>query len=136
MMRTALFVLCSVIFLALFAAAVSDLKPVQGPQIGHPERGMALFRSGTASSPACATCHASLPNQRRASYHGGPSLAGIGQRAAERVPGMSASAYLVESILHPRRYLVSGYSNMMFARYTDHLTTRDIADIVAYMLTL
>ena len=38
-----------------------------------------------------------------------PSLAGVGTRAADRVPGMTAEEYLRESILYPSAYVVEVY---------------------------
>ena len=42
-----------------------------------------------------------------------PDLAGIGARAAARKPGVSATDYLVESLLDPGAYLVKGFPNIM-----------------------
>ena len=66
----------------------------------------------------------------------GNSLAGLAAVAAERVAGQSAEAYLYWSILRPGRHLVAGYSNIMYAGYEDSLEAADIADLIAYLLTL
>jgi len=42
-----------------------------------------------------------------------PDLAGIGSRAATRKPGMSAKAYIIESLLQPSAYIVEGYPPIM-----------------------
>src|SRR3989454_9280980 len=42
-----------------------------------------------------------------------PALAGIGSRAATRKPGMSAKAYIIESLLQPSAYIVEGYPPIM-----------------------
>ncbi len=42
-----------------------------------------------------------------------PDLAGVGARAGARKPGVSATAYLVESLLDPGEYLVEGFPNIM-----------------------
>jgi mono/diheme cytochrome c family protein len=42
-----------------------------------------------------------------------PDLAGVGARAAARKPEVSATAYLVESLLDPGAYLVEGFPNIM-----------------------
>jgi mono/diheme cytochrome c family protein len=42
-----------------------------------------------------------------------PDLAGVGARAGKRKPGMSAKAYLIESLLDPGAYLVEGYPAIM-----------------------
>src|SRR2546426_5675630 len=42
-----------------------------------------------------------------------PALAGIGSRAATRKPGMSAKAYIIESLINPTAYIVEGYPPIM-----------------------
>ncbi len=56
----------------------------------------------------CLICHAIGQKGTRA-----PDLAGVGARAGKRKPGMSAKAYLIESLLDPGAYLVEGYPNIM-----------------------
>jgi len=56
----------------------------------------------------CEVCHRIGQKGTRA-----PDLAGIGASAAKRKPGMSAKAYLIESLLEPAAYLVEGYPNIM-----------------------
>lgn len=55
----------------------------------------------------CATCHGIGQKGR------GPDLAGIGARAATRRPGMTAKAYLLESLIQPGAYVVEGFPNIM-----------------------
>jgi cytochrome c2 len=57
---------------------------------------------------ACGVCHRIGQKGTRA-----PDLAGIGARAATRKPGMSAKAYIIESLLDPGAYLVEGYPGIM-----------------------
>ena len=56
----------------------------------------------------CEICHRIGQKGTRA-----PDLAGVGARAAKRKPGMSGTAYLVESLLDPAAYLVEGYPPIM-----------------------
>jgi len=56
----------------------------------------------------CEICHKIGQKGTRA-----PDLAGVGAIAAKRKPGMSAKAYLVESLLDPGAYLVEGYPAIM-----------------------
>ena len=66
--------------------------------------GEAIFKEkGT-----CEICHRIGQKGTRA-----PDLAGVGARAAKKKPGMSATAYLVESLLDPAAYLVQGYPPIM-----------------------
>src|SRR5712692_6890835 len=56
----------------------------------------------------CEICHRIGQKGTRA-----PDLAGIGARAATRKPGMSAKAYIIESLLKPTAYIVEGYPPIM-----------------------
>lgn len=56
----------------------------------------------------CEICHGIGQKGTRA-----PDLAGIGGRAAKTRPGMSAKAYIIESLLEPAAYLVPGYPPIM-----------------------
>jgi mono/diheme cytochrome c family protein len=56
----------------------------------------------------CEICHRIGQKGTRA-----PDLAGIGAAAAKRKPGMTAKAYLIESLLDPGAHLVEGYPNIM-----------------------
>jgi cytochrome c2 len=56
----------------------------------------------------CEICHRIGQKGTRA-----PDLAGIGGRAGKTKPGMSAKAYIIESLLEPAAYLVPGYPPIM-----------------------
>jgi cytochrome c2 len=56
----------------------------------------------------CEICHRIGQKGTRA-----PDLAGVGARAATRKPGMSAKAYIIESLLQPQAYVVEGYPPIM-----------------------
>lgn len=56
----------------------------------------------------CEICHRIGQKGTRA-----PDMAGIGASAARRKPGMSAKAYLIESLVDPSAYLVQGYPAIM-----------------------
>src|SRR5207237_3631582 len=56
----------------------------------------------------CEICHRIGQKGTRA-----PDLAGIGARAAQTKPGMSAKAYILESLLQPAAYIVEGYPPIM-----------------------
>ncbi len=104
--------------------------------------GEALFR---ASPPGCAACHSTAPGVNLV----GPSLAGIGTRAAERIraadykgSAKDVAGYIRESILHPSAYLVPGetYSangqSFMPGNFEATLKPEQIDQLVAYLLTL
>ncbi|HET7340649.1 MAG TPA: c-type cytochrome, partial [Methylomirabilota bacterium] len=56
----------------------------------------------------CEICHRIGQPGTRA-----PDLAGVGARAGKRKPGMSAKAYIIESLLKPQAYVVEGYPPIM-----------------------
>lgn len=56
----------------------------------------------------CEICHRIGQKGTRA-----PDLAGVGARAAKSKPGMSAKAYLIESLMNPAAHLVQGYPAIM-----------------------
>jgi mono/diheme cytochrome c family protein len=82
---------------------------------------------------ACVVCHsmdssAPLP---------GPTWQNLAETAATRVPGQSAGMYLYTSITNPNAYIVEGYQpNVMIQTYGQTLSDQDLADILAYLLTL
>jgi mono/diheme cytochrome c family protein len=56
----------------------------------------------------CEICHRIGQKGTRA-----PDLGGIGARAGKTKPGMSAKAYIMESLLQPAAYIVEGYPPIM-----------------------
>lgn len=77
----------------------------------------------------CHVCHIDQPL--------GPPLEGFGTRAATRKPGYTAEAYLYESITNPGAYVVQGFQDgIMPPNFKETLTPQDIADLVAYLLTV
>ena len=56
----------------------------------------------------CEICHRIGQKGTRA-----PDLAGVGARAAKTKPGMSAKAYIIESLISPQAYVVEGYPPIM-----------------------
>ena len=67
----------------------------------------------------------------------GPNQTNIGSAAANRIPGMSAEEYILESILDPSAFVVEGYpDDVMPKNYGDLLTQEEVSDLVAFFLTL
>jgi cytochrome c551/c552 len=92
-------------------------------------RGSALF----SGKGRCATCHSISPDVTIV----GPSLAGIATRAETREPPLTAAEYLEESILDPDKFKPPGFEMLqMDTSLAKSLTTDEITDLVAYMLTL
>ncbi len=80
----------------------------------------------------CATCHILGPQGR------GPDLQGVGGRAASRKAGMSAKAYLLESLIQPGAYVVEGFPNIMqpMNRPPVALNRSELWATVAYLQSL
>lgn len=92
-------------------------------------RGKALFSRAPAN---CASCHLLEPDAVRI----GPSLAGIATRAGSRVDGQSAETYLRNAIVLPSEYIVEGFPDAMAKNLGDVLTSQQVNDLVAYLMTL
>jgi cytochrome c len=128
--------LMTVMTFLLLLAGCTAAPPVA--ETGVAERGGQLFTQGQNQdqneAPACSTCHQVVSGQFGFSI--GPNLAGIAERAATRMEGMSSAEYLRQSILEPHRYIVSGYRDIMYPDYRLHFSDQDIRDLIAYLLTL
>lgn len=98
---------------------------------GDAERGAELYDVSINLAPTCLNCH-QLDEQAL----GGPGLGGYAQLAGERVEGQSAEEYTYLAIVDPGDYLTPGWNNVMYARYGDRLSDQEIADLIAYLLTL
>ena len=124
--------------LIAIAALLAACGASGGAKAGDAVNGKKLFEGtapmAAASAPACGTCHAIEPGLDTGS---GQSLSDIGNRAAKAVAGQTAEAYLRASILDPDAYLAGGYQEgIMYRGYAQALTSEQIDDLVAYMLTL
>jgi nitric oxide reductase subunit C len=99
--------------------------------IAGEELGEELFASAVLGGQAgCVTCHSLEPDRVVV----GPSLAGIGERAATRVPGQSAADYLRTSIVAPDSYVVEGFDpGRMPSNWGDALKTEEIDALVDYL---
>jgi cytochrome c2 len=99
---------------------------------GDPEHGESIFRRGVNGAPPCIGCHALAPG----GFGLGPVLRGIQQRAAARIEGVTSEAYIRDSILNPAGYIVPGYRDLMYAHYRDHFSDQDLADLIAFLISL
>lgn len=119
--------------LLLVCAACSPAAPpavINDLPEGDPVAGEALFHNAIGAIASCESCH-SLDGSRKT----GPSLQGFGATAASR-PGDDALNYAANSIVNPGAYVVSGYSNIMPASYGQLLSRQQLADLLAFLLTL
>lgn len=124
-------VLISVAALLLAGCATANTSNYQSLPSGDVNRGAQLFQQSVSGAPPCASCH-SLDG----SLLVGPGLKGISTRARTRIANMDPPNYIYQSITNPAAYIVSGYSNLMYNQFDQRLTPQQIADLIAYLLTL
>ena len=120
---------------ALFSAACSGAQPpvsFADLPVGDAERGAQLFSQGINGAPECSSCHT-----LDGSALGGPSLQNYAAVAPVAEAGASSLAeYTFTSITQPGTFVVSGFGNTMYAQYQRQLSPQDMADLIAYLLTL
>ncbi len=98
--------------------------------VGNPSEGERLYTDRINNEPRCSDCHSldGSPNL-------GPTLQGYGEIAAQRVAGLSAGEYTLQSIVRPWAHVVEGFNNIMPTRYTHTMTDQQIADLIAFIIT-
>jgi len=107
------------------AMTASAAAVVSAPLISS-SRGTLLF--GTKGCIGCHS-HAAFPNAR---MQVGPDLTGLPERAATRVTGLDARAYVRQSLRDPGAYRVSGYSAVMPDL---HLIDEEIESLTIFLLS-
>jgi len=116
-------------WLAERESAAGQFVPI-GADLESPlPQGDAARGAGLFTDLGCGNCHG-------AQGGAGPTLTGMGERAAHRVDGLDATRYLRESILAPCDYEVEGFGcRNMPATFGDKLDAQGLADLIAYLLT-
>lgn len=109
-------VLTASTYMDIVAPLLANADPLRGEQL-------------TNVTYECHVCHVQQANQIA------PAFVGLGQRAGLERPPLKAAAYLYESIMYPTAHVVEGYSAAMPANYPARLTSQDVGDIIAYLLT-
>ena len=130
------------------ATLVTVPTPPAGPTVGTditkalPEGDVQSGEALTVSL-GCTACHLAGESGAGPDWLASDEQPGIGERAALRIEqdGYSGAAttpeeYLFESIVLPADYLVSGYENLMPGNYGSTLTDQDMADMIAYLLSV
>lgn len=80
----------------------------------------------------CAQCHALAPD----TVVIGPSMIGIATRASSRIEGYDAEAYIEESILYPKNYIVENFTDTMPTNFGKELTSDELNGLISYLMTL
>ncbi len=82
----------------------------------------------------CFTCH-TMGKKGALRF---PDLEGVGSRAASRIPGLSDTDYLAQSLYQPDRFIVEGFNPGMpvISKPPIGLTDDEIRAVVAYLQSL
>jgi len=119
--------------LAVIGVAVALAGCARAPEPGPAERGQEIYDRVVeigGNQEACSNCHRLDSGQTS-----GPSFLGLGARAEERTPDLSAEEYLRQSIVDPSATIVEGsFIFEMPSGYREVLTDEEITDLIAYML--
>jgi len=116
-----------IVLIALTLAACSNSSAAPTPTLDAVQQtGQAVYNL------RCAQCHALAPD----TVVIGPSMAGIATRAATRMEGYDAEAYIEHSILVPGDYIVDGFTNTMPTNFGKELTSEELTGVIAYLMTL
>ncbi|HHT9125536.1 MAG TPA: c-type cytochrome [Candidatus Brocadiia bacterium] len=98
---------------------------------GLTEAGKSIFERENS----CLTCH-SLGEDPKARC---PNMIGVGERASQRKPGMSAAEYFMESVYSPDAFVVEGYPKGQMKpvnRPPASLNDDEIVAVTAYLYSL
>ena len=119
---------------ALLTATLAVLAPTPGASTTSAsvvapavlaERGRALF-----SAKGCPTCHRKAGESNMLEV--GPDLTGLAARAGTRRQGMSAEAYVRESITSPSAFIVPGFEGRTMPDLG--LSATEIETLTAFLL--
>ena len=102
--------------------------------IPDPKKGEQIYyETASGVNAGCRICHSLTKGEKII----GPSFYGIADRAAERVPGLTAEEYLHQSIVEPNAFVVPGYpKGQMIQNFGQILTEEQIQDLIAFLMTL
>ena len=133
-------IMLMLIALILSACGANDSEPIISEDIqsalsalpeGDSASGEMLFAQRIGNAPACSGCH-QISDDRGV----GPGLAGYADHAGDVIEGQDAIEYTYLSIVSPAAHIVDGYANVMYDGYGKALDDQQMADIIAYLLSL
>jgi len=116
---------------SVLAACEASTTSGDLPNGPDPTRGEEIYNTGGSSGLPCTSCH-TLDGTDLV----GPSLQGVASRAPERDPNLAAEEYLRDSIIQPSNYVTEGFPDVMAKNYGSTLSSQEIDDLVAFLLTL
>lgn len=118
-------------------AACGQSKPAGNAASGkHIFYGDVVLKGERGDLIACIRCHPVNPGEKP-SYPVGVNMNGIATRAGMTVKGKTAEEYLRESILDPDAYLAGNFQDGLMSReYPKVLSEQQLADVIAYLMTL
>lgn len=124
----------TLLIVLLVTAGCGSIATPPAPLVmrGDAQRGEIIFRQGIDNAPPCIGCHALAAR----GFSLGPVMAGVRERAGQRIEGLDAEAYIRQSILEPTAYIVPGYRNLMYVSYGEHLNEQDLMDLIAFLTSL
>ncbi len=97
----------------------------------HPAEGdISIAAGGAKFRDYCGACHIV---EKGITTHHGPNLYEIGKVAASRKPGMSAAAYILESILDPAAFVAPMNRTGMPQNIARDLSPEEIRNLVAFL---
>ncbi|MBI5030874.1 MAG: cytochrome c [Chloroflexi bacterium] len=135
MRKILVLVLLGLVSMMALAACSGGGSTAAGP--GDVARGKGLYNQktlGPKSTEGCVSCH--VYDESGGKAEKAPYTKGTGTRAASRVPGMSAEAYVRESIVKPDAYVVEGFNKGdMYQFWEKDLTPQQMNDLIAYILS-
>ncbi len=130
-------IICFIVSCLTVSACTYNLSawlPPPRAELGDAARGGEIFHHGSNDVPPCSSCHQTVLGAT--GFALGPNLADVNDRAAHRVAGLTAAAYLRQSILDPHAFVVPGFRDIMYAQYAEYLTPQAVNDLVAYLESL
>jgi cytochrome c2 len=131
------------LFVAVVLLAACGGQAAPAASGGDAAAGQKLFQQPTLGKdkiPGCVTCHSLEPGKKLV----GPSLAGIATDAANTVKeadykgqAKTGQEWLRESITNPNADIAEDFqSNLMPQNMKDELSSQEIDNLVAYLMTL